>query len=195
MLKGGEERRGGRGDWRKKKKEGEKVVKGNRQEQANADTRCSYPRLLILLSVLLWRTKTKREERSGGPQGPNRSAPPLYLSLCSLLLSRPFPLSFNPSLCPQQSLYSSVFISPPLPPSFPRSLPPSVSFHVVTHYSTDISPSIPTVSPTVSPLLVLAFTPVSQPGRDRGRGGERVEGEGGGRSRWTDSELQRRGKR
>lgn len=65
--------------------------------------------------------ENEREERSGGPQGPNRSAPALSLTL----QSSPFPSIpsiLHPSLCPQQSLYSSVFISLPLPPSLAPSL-------------------------------------------------------------------------
>lgn len=65
--------------------------------------------------------ENEREERSGGPQGPNSSAPALSLTL----QSSPFPSIpsiLHPSLCPQQSLYSSVFISLPLPPSIAPSL-------------------------------------------------------------------------
>lgn len=63
----------------------------------------------------------------------------------------------HPSLCPHQSLLSLSLLY-----SLPHPLAPFSSFHVVTHNSCDISPS-------VSPLLVLAFTPVSQPGQDRER--------------------------
>lgn len=115
-LGGGGLAKKNRGEEEKKKLE----KKRNRQEQADADTRCSYPHLLLLLlSVLLWRTKMN--ERSGGPQGPNSSTPALSLTL----QSSPFPSIpsiLPPSLCPQQSLYSSVFISLPLPPTLTPSL-------------------------------------------------------------------------
>lgn len=113
--------------------------KRNRQEQADADTRCSYPRLLLLLSVLLWRMKTN--ERSGVEDHRAPTAPlPLYLSLCSPLLSHPFPPSFIPPSVPSSP---STLLSSSLFHHLPPSLPPSVSFHVVTHYSADISPSVP----------------------------------------------------
>lgn len=66
--------------------------------------------------------------------------PPLYLSLCSPLLSHPFPLSFIPPSVPSSP---STLLSSSLFHYLPPSLPPSVSFHVVTHYSADISPSVP----------------------------------------------------
>lgn len=57
-------------------------------------------------------------ERAERPRGPNRSAP-LYLSLCSLLLSHPFPLFFlppsvlsSPSPLPSSSLFHSLPPSP-----------------------------------------------------------------------------------
>lgn len=78
---------------------------------------------------------------SGATTGPQ----PLRSALSLTLQSSPFPSIpsiLPPSLCPQQSLSSSVFISLPLPPS--------VTFHVVTHYSTDISPSVP---PSLPPFL------------------------------------------
>ena len=134
MVEGGglESKKEGRKSSLKKQRE-------NRQEQADADTRCSYPRLLLLLSVLLWRMKTN--ERSGVEDHRAPTAPlPLYLSLCSPLLFHPFPLSFIPPSVPSSpsTLLSSSLFHYLLP-----SLPPSVSFHVVTHYSADISPSVP----------------------------------------------------
>ena len=127
-----------------RKKRGEKVVwkKKKKRKQAGAGGRrhtLFLPRLLLLLSVLLWRMKTN--ERSGVEDHRAPTAPlPLYLSLCSPLLSHPFPLSFIPPSVPSSpsTLLSSSLFHYLLP-----SLPPSVSFHVVTHYSADISPSVP----------------------------------------------------
>ncbi len=50
------------------RKKGEKIVgkRENRQEQADADTRCSCPHLLLLLSVLLWRMKMNKRSRVEG---------------------------------------------------------------------------------------------------------------------------------
>lgn len=130
------------GGLERKKKEGEKVGgKKRKEKQAGAGGRRhslflppSPPPPPFCSSLA---NENVQEEWSGGPQGPSSSAPALSLTL----QSSPFPSIpsiLHPSLCPQQSLYSSVFISLPLPPS-----PPSVSFHVVTHYSADISPSVP----------------------------------------------------
>lgn len=127
---------------KKKKTRGRKSggkKKKNRQEQADAGTCCSYPCFLLLLSVLLWRMKTN--ERSGVEDHRAPTAPlSLYLSLCSLLPSHPFPLSFIPPSVPSSP---STLLSSSLFHYLPPSLPPSVSFHVVTHYSADISPSVP----------------------------------------------------
>ena len=107
------------------KKEGEKVVgKKKKRKKAGAGGRrhtlflspSPHPPFCSSLA-----NENEREERSGGPQGPNRSAPPLSLTLQSSPLPS-IPSILHPSLCPQQSLYSSVFISLPLPPSLAPSL-------------------------------------------------------------------------
>lgn len=170
---------------------GGRKKRDNRQEQADADTRCSYPHLLLLffllLSVLLWRMKMNK--RSGVDDHRAPAAPlPLYLSLCSPLLSHPFHLSFIPPSVPSSP---STLLSSSLLHYFPPSLPPSVSFHVVTHYSADISPSVP---PSIPPSLRQSLPYWCWPS-PLCLGLDGTEGEkGGGRSRWTDSELQRREK-
>lgn len=126
----------------------------------------------------------KTYKRSGVEDHRAPAAPlPLYLSLCSPLLSHPFPLSFIPPSVPSSPstlLSSSLFhYLPPLPLSAfmllliiaLTSLPPSL------HPSDSLSPTGVGLHPCVS-----AWTGPGEKGRGR-------------RSRWTDSELQRRGKR
>lgn len=107
--------------------------------------------------------KTNKRRRVEGHRAPTALLP-LYLSLCSPLLSHPFPLSFIPPSVPSSPstlLSSSHFHY--LPPSFP----PSVSFHVVTHYSADISPSVPPSLRQSLPYWCWP-SPLSRPGQDRG---------------------------
>lgn len=168
------------GDFSKKKGREKKCWKKNKQKQANADTRCSYPSPPSPFSSSL-ASENEREEQSGGPRGPSRSAAALSLTLQSSSFPS-IPSILHPSLCPQQSLYSSVFISLPLPPSL---APPSISFHVVTHYSTDISPSVPLPPRQSLPYCCWPSPLCLSLDGTTGKGGGR-------RSRWTDSELQRR---
>lgn len=79
-----------------------------------------------------------REKQNGGLQGPNSSAPTLSLTL----QSSPFPSIpsiLHPSLCPQQSLYSSVFI---LHPSSTTSLPPLAFMLLLIIALTSLPPSL-----------------------------------------------------
>lgn len=167
----------------KKKKECKKVVGvekkwENRQDQADADTRCSHPisssssSFQFLPGEWKW---TRRVDNHRVPAAPL----PLYLSLCSPLLSHPIPLSFIP---PSVSTGLSTLLSS----SLFHCLPPSISFHVVTHYSADISTSVH-LSDSLSPAGDGLHPPCLRTGRDRR--------EGGGHSRWIDSEFQRRDKR
>lgn len=116
----------------------EKVLKEEKIRETGGRRRTLLlPRPLLLLSVLLWRMKTNERRDHGAPTAPLR-----FISHSAVVSFPIIPSILPPSLCPQQSLSSSVFISPPLPPS--------VTFHVVTHYSADISPSVP---PSLPPFL------------------------------------------
>lgn len=113
-------------------------------------------------------------------RAPGGSARPLYLSLCSRLLS-PFIASIHPSsLPPSPSSPLYTLLSSSLLRYLPLSLhpsrpPPSASFHVATHYRAarlSLRSSLPPFIPPSLPSLGVGLQPpVSWPGRGGEEGG------------------------
>lgn len=173
------------------KKKGEKAVERKEKGRSRRTPTHAVPTPVSSSFSFLFFSGERNEQRSRGTQGPNRFAPTLSFTLQSS------PFRSIPSIPPSVPSSPSTLLSSSLLLYLPLSLPPSVSFHVVTHYSIDISSFHPSVPPTVSPLLVLAFTPMFQPGRDRGRegvespDGQTLNSRGEGRDDWMKGETRK----
>lgn len=169
-----------------KKKAGRKSVGKKTSRSRRTPTHAVPTRLRLLLSLLLWRVKTNersRVEDHGAPAAPL----PLYLSLCSLLLSHPFPLSFIPPSVPSSP--STLLSSSPfhyLPPSLPL---PSAFMLLLIIALTSLPPSLclpDSLSPTAAGLHPCASAWMGPQGREGGdvpdgqtlnsRGGEERRG-------------------